>query len=227
VSLIAGFVAAAANERAFGSPVADRKIDASDILDLFHSSLELFAKWPLVTMSAGFDMIALARQAAMTRSAFRFGDGKPIILVPNYLGSDLALLPLAMWLKALGYRPATAGLFLNLQDSVVERAVSQLIADITDRVGRKAVLIAHSTGMPLVMRAAGAQRERVSDIVVLEAPHASIADDVRIHFISSGWFALHTMIELPRLLGSIGIELIEASKMIELESVTSSQKGGV
>jgi len=35
------------------------------------------------------------------------------------------------------------------------------------------------------------------------APHKLIADDVRIHFISSGWFMLRTMIELPRLLGSI------------------------
>jgi hypothetical protein len=135
------------------------------------------------------------------------------------------LLPLATWLKALGYRPTTAGLFLNLQDSVVERTVSQLIGDITNRVGRKAVLIAHSTGMPLAVRAAGAQRERVSDIVILEALPKSIAVDVRIHFISSGWFMLHTLIELPRLLGSIGIELIEASKMIELESVASSQRG--
>jgi hypothetical protein len=73
------------------------------------------------------------------------------------------------------------------------------IADITDRVGRKAVLIAHSTGMPLVVRAAGVHRETVSDVVLLEAPHKLIADDVRIHFISSGWFMLRTMIELPRL----------------------------
>ena len=79
---------------------------------------------------------------------------------------------------------------------MVERTVSQLIADITDRVGRKAVLIAHSTGMPLVVRAAGVHRERVSDVVILEAPHKLIADDP---FISSGWFMLRTMIELPRL----------------------------
>ena len=79
--------------------------------------------------------------------------------------------------QSLGYRPTTAGLFLHLQDSVVERTVSQLIADITDRVGRKAVLIAHSTGMPLVVRAAGVHRETVSDVVLLEAPHKLIADD--------------------------------------------------
>jgi hypothetical protein len=73
-------------------------IDAPDILELFQSSLELFAKWPLVAMSVGLDMVTLARQAAITRN-FRFGDGKPIILVPHYLGSDLALLPLAALLS--------------------------------------------------------------------------------------------------------------------------------
>ena len=54
------------------------------LLELFQSSLELFAKWPLVAISAGLDMVTLARQAAITRN-FRFGDGKPIILVPHYL----------------------------------------------------------------------------------------------------------------------------------------------
>jgi hypothetical protein len=73
-------------------------IDAPDILELFQSSLELFAKWPLVAMSVRLDMVTLARQAAITRN-FRFGDGKPIILAPHYLGSDLALLPLAALLS--------------------------------------------------------------------------------------------------------------------------------
>ena len=153
----------------------------------------------------------------MAGNAPRFGDGKPIILVPQYLGSDLALLPLTMWLKALGYRPATAGLLLNSQDSFVERSLSQLISDVTERVGRKAVLITHSTSMALVLRAAGVHKQRISDIVVLEAARRSSRDDVRIHFISSGWSVLNTMLELSRLLGNIGIELIEASNLSEPE----------
>jgi len=102
-------------------------------------------------------------------SRSRFGDGKPIILVPQYLGSDLGLLPLLIWLKALGYR-----------------------------------------------------RGRVSDIIVLAPPHGTTTtDDIRIHFIyhfiSHGWSMLHSMMELPRLLAKIGIELIELSELSELE----------
>jgi pimeloyl-ACP methyl ester carboxylesterase len=214
-SSISEFIAAVHDERIFAPYWGDRQSRIPDLLDVFSSSLELFARWPLAVMEAGFDTLNFARQAMVAGSASRFGDGKPIILVPQYLGSDLALLPLTIWLKALGYRPTTAGLLLNFQDSSVERTLSQLISGITERVGRKAVLITHSTGMPLVLRVAGAHKQRVSDIVILEAPHRSNTDDVRIHFISSGWSVLHTMMELPRLLGNIGIELIDVSNLSE------------
>jgi pimeloyl-ACP methyl ester carboxylesterase len=215
VLLITGFIVTADNGRTFVPQAGGGETREPDMLDVLSLSLDLFAKWPLAAARAGFDMMNSARQAMVTANGTRFGDGKPIILVPQYLGSDLALLPLAIWLRALGYRPATAGLFLNLQDPFVERSLSQLIGDITDRVGRKAVLITHSTGMPLALRAAGAQRERVSDVVILAARHRTTTDDVRIHFISSGWSVLHTMMELPRLLANIGIELIEISKLSE------------
>ena len=214
-SSISEFIAAVHDERIFAPYWGDRQSRIPDLLDVFSSSLELFARWPLAVMEAGFDTLNFARQAMVAGSASRFGDGKPIILVPQYLGSDLALLPLTIWLKALGYRPTTAGLLLNFQDSSVERTLSQLISGITERVGRKAVLITHSTGMPLVLRVAGAHKQRVSDIVILEAPYRSNTDDVRIHFISSGWSVLHTMMELPRLLGNIGIELIDVSNLSE------------
>jgi len=214
-SSISQFITAVHEERIFVPYWGDHESQISGLLDVFASSLELFARWPLAVMGAGFDTLNFARQAMVAGSAARFGDGKPIILVPQYFGSDLALLPLTMWLKALGYRPTTAGLLLNLQDSSVERTLSQLISDFTQHVGRKAVLITHSTGMPLVLRVAGAHRERVSDIVILEAPHRSTTNDVRIHFIFTGWSVLHTMMELPRLLGNIGIELIEISKLSE------------
>jgi pimeloyl-ACP methyl ester carboxylesterase len=212
-SSISEFIAAVDDERFIAPYRGDRESQKPDLLDVFSSSLELFARWPLALLGVGFDTLNFARQAMVAGSVSRFGDGKPIILVPQYLGSDLALLPLTIWLKALGYRPTTAGLLLNLQDSVIERTLSQVIADITDRVGRKAVLITHSTGMPLVLRVASAHKERVSDIVILEAPHRPTTDDVRLHFISTGWSVLHTMVDLLRLLGNIGIELIEDSKL--------------
>ena len=211
VLLVTGFIATAHDERAVALPPSDLESRAPDMLDLFNSSMELFARWPLAAARVGFDAMTLARTAIMAGGGSRFGDGKPVILLPNYIGSDLTLLPLVIWLKAIGYRPTTTGLLLNLQDSFVERTLARLIGDITDRVGRKAVLVAHSTGMPLALRAAGAQKERVSDVVILEASRKPITNDVRIHFISSSWSMLHTMMELPRLLGNIGVELIEAS----------------
>jgi pimeloyl-ACP methyl ester carboxylesterase len=94
----------------------------------------------------------------------------------------------------------------------------RLIGDITERVGRKAVLITHSTGMRLALRAASARPERVSDVVILAAPSKPATNDFRIHFISPGWSVLHTMLELPRLLATIGIELIEVSKASEADA---------
>jgi hypothetical protein len=58
----------------------------------------LFATWPFALARAGFKSFAVARQSIMTGSASRFGDGKPIILMPRFLGSDFALLPLSLWL---------------------------------------------------------------------------------------------------------------------------------
>jgi len=49
-----------------------------------------------------------------------------------------------LWLKALGYRPLLAGLLVNLQDSPDNRFLSEAIRDITRRVERTAVLIAHA-----------------------------------------------------------------------------------
>src|SRR5579859_5006023 len=160
-SSISEFIATVHDERILAPYWGDDLSQLPSLLDVFASSLELFARWPLAVMGVGFDTLTFARQAMAVGSVARFGDGKPIILVPQYLGSDLALLPLTIWLKALGYRPMTAGLLLNFQDSSVERALSQLISDITERVGRKAVLITHSTGMPLVQRVARAHKERV------------------------------------------------------------------
>ena len=96
-------------------------IDAPDILELFQSSLELFAKWPLVAISVGLDMVTLAPQAAITRN-FRFWRRQAD---HSRTPLPLALLPLAALPKSLGYRRTTAGLFLNVQDSVVERTVSR------------------------------------------------------------------------------------------------------
>jgi hypothetical protein len=69
-----------------------------------------------------------------------FGDGKPIvILAPHFVGSDLIVLPFSIWLKALGYRPVTAGGSMSLDNSAGDRHLTQVISDVTRRVRRKAI----------------------------------------------------------------------------------------
>ena len=80
--------------------------------------------------------------------------------------------------------------------------------DITRRVGRKAVLIAHSSSMTRALQTASVHKEWISDVVVFDARIRSYTDGLRIHFVSSRMVALDGMVELPRLLRNIGIELI-------------------
>jgi hypothetical protein len=54
-------------------------------------------------------------------------------------------------------------------------------------------------------------REWISDVIIYEASHRPVTPGFRTHFVASGWSALHGMIELPQLLRSISIELIEDS----------------
>ena len=208
--------------RAGGEPFPRHERDVSNpvplnghappLLDTLASTTQWFFGLPSMLASAAFDSLTIARQSMLVGDASRYGDGKPIVLVPPHLGSDLALMPLSAWLKALGYRPATAGLFLNLGDAPTDRALAKSIHDITARVGRKAVLVAHSTGHAAALRAAEAQSDRISDVIVFGASqHAAPSNGVRTHYVTSGLPTPHAMLELPQLLRTIGIELLEAA----------------
>jgi hypothetical protein len=157
---------------------------------------------------AGVDTMTIARQSIYFGGKAQFGDGKPIILVPDF-SSNLPFLVLSNWLKVLGYRPATAGLSMNVDD----QSVTDLMRAVTRRIGRKAVLVATAPGVELASAMAEAHKEWVSDIVVLNAsPHPDMPLGIRSHFISSGWSLLLAMATLPQVLRNIQIELIETSE---------------
>jgi pimeloyl-ACP methyl ester carboxylesterase len=180
------------------------------LVDTLASTTQWFFSLPSTLTSAAFDSLTIARQSMLVGSSSGYGDGKPIVLVPPHLGSDLALVPLSAWLKALGYRPTTAGLFLNLGDAATDRALANSIHDITVRIGRKAVVVAHSSGHVAALRAAEAQKDRVSDVVVFGASARVMpSNGVRTHFVTSGLPTPRTMLELPQLLRTIGVELLE------------------
>ena len=130
VAHIAGFLDDVEHGRDVSNP-APLNGHAPPLLDTLASTRQWFFGLPSTLTSAAFDALTIARQSMLVGDASRYGDGKPIALVPPHLGSDLALMPLSAWLKALGYRPATAGLFLNLGDAATDRTLAKSIHDIT------------------------------------------------------------------------------------------------
>ncbi len=184
---------------------ADRAL--AEFGNFFTPAMELFANWPWILVGAGVDTMTIARQSIYFGGKAQFGDGKPIVLVPDF-SSNLPFMMLSNWLKAVGYRPATTALSGNVDDP----SVADLILTITQRVGRKAVLVTPASGMPRASAIAEAHKDRLSDIVVLNASHhADIAPGIRTHFISFGWSMHLAMATLPQVLRDIRIELIEAS----------------
>jgi pimeloyl-ACP methyl ester carboxylesterase len=208
VELINGFLHVASDKPAICSAEVSQE-RPSTVSAVLASWTEFSTTLPLALASAGFDSLAVFRQSIMVGSASRFGDGKPLVLVPQLLGSDISLLPLSLWLKALGYRPVTAGHFMSMENYSSDRSLSRVIRDTTRKIGRKAILIAHSSSMTQVLAVARGNRELVSDVIVFDAGNRSTNDGLRVHFLQSGWPPLHGIVELPRLLRSIGIELIE------------------
>jgi hypothetical protein len=185
----------------------DDRSTLAEVVSFLTPAVELFTNWPWMLAGAGVDTMTIARQSIYFGGKAQFGDGKPIILVPE-IGSHLPFLLLSNWLKVLGYRPVTTGPSVNVGD----QSVKNLIHATTQRVGRKAVLVTAASGLQHASAVAETHKDRVSDIVVLNASHhPDMPPGIRAHFISSGWSLLLAMATLPQVLRSIQIELVEAT----------------
>ena len=185
------------------------------LVDFLTPAIEVFANWPWMLAGAGLDSMTTARQSVYFGGRAQFGDGKPIVLVPHSASNLPVFLLLSNWLKVLGYRPATANLFADSDDP----SATNLIRSVTQRIGRKAVLIAPASAVQLASKIAKDHTDKVSDIVILNSSHRSdMPIDIRAHFISSGWSLLFAMATLPQVLRNIRIELIEEPGSGEPES---------
>lgn len=178
----------------------------ADFVNFLTPTMELFTNWSWMMAGLGVDTMTVARQSVYFGGKAQFGDGKPIILVPQ-LGGDFHFLLLSNWLKVLGYRPVTTSPAGNSENQLA----TNLIRDTTQRTGRKAVLVAPAAAMPRASAIAEAHRDWVSDIIILNASHhRDMPQGIRAHFIASGWSPLFAMATLPQVLRNIRIELIEA-----------------
>ena len=104
----------------------------ADFVNILSPAMELFTNWPWMLAGFGADTLTVARQTVYFGGEAQFGDGKPIILIPEF-DSNLPFLLLSNWLKVLGYRPVTT----NPSAKVDDQSVDDLIRGTTQRIRKK------------------------------------------------------------------------------------------
>lgn len=98
------------------------------------------------------------------------GNGRSVLLVPGFMGSDGYLSVLSGWLRRVGYRPAQSGITLNAGSLTrLLRQVERRCEELAGRSGRITV-IGHSLG-GIFARVMAVQRpDLVEDVVALGSP---------------------------------------------------------
>lgn len=77
------------------------------------------------------------------------GDGKLVVIIPGFLGSDFYLMPMLNWLRRIGYNPVRST--LSLSAGCLQRSCDQVKAQIERHLRREqqqVALIGHSRGEP-------------------------------------------------------------------------------
>jgi hypothetical protein len=145
--------------------------------------------WPYGMLEAVAELLHNSSDPVYRGDDVRFGDGKPIVLVPGHLGSDVTLEPLSIWLHAIGYRPVKSNILININDRSLDEPIAVALRTATRRIGRKAVMIALDTGCRAALRVAEIEHAFVSDVIALglsdEMPLAPAG--VRLHVIDNNW----------------------------------------
>jgi pimeloyl-ACP methyl ester carboxylesterase len=143
------------------------------------------SRWPLLSFEAITEVIRNLDDPVFRGRNIRFGDGKPLLLVPGHLAGDATLFPLAMWLRAIGYRPTQFDVPINLDDRLLDKSLAAALPNAARRIGRKAVIIAFGTGARTALRIAAVDPDHVSDVIALGLPDQlpPISERVRLHVV--------------------------------------------
>jgi pimeloyl-ACP methyl ester carboxylesterase len=115
------------------------------------------------------------------------GDGRPIIVVPGFLGSYSRLHVLTEWLERTGYHVHNPGFARNIAcpDVLLERLERQIVA-VSAKEGRAVTLIGHSLGGSLSRAAAVRAPEHIEQVITLGSPlrsvkaHAAVVEVARL-----------------------------------------------
>lgn len=146
-----------------------------------HGEAEPAGPWPrystltrpsiLLEHRAAFELAELFAHPAYYGVGVPRGDGAPVLLIPGFLGSDGYLTIMNAWLRRIGYRPQTSGLWLvvgspfDLAQRVLRRMPQAAPAD-----GRRLTIIGHSLGGVLARLIAQQRPDLVEHVITLGSP---------------------------------------------------------
>ena len=142
-------------------------------------------QWPFLSLEALVGVFRNLHDPVFHGRNIRYGDGKPLLLVPGHLAGDVTLLPFTMWLRAIGYRPTQLGVPINWDDRLLDNSLAAALPGAARLIGRKAVIVAFGTGVRTALRVAALDHDHVSDVIALGLPDQlpPIPEGVRLHVV--------------------------------------------
>jgi pimeloyl-ACP methyl ester carboxylesterase len=118
------------------------------------------------------ELAALRRDPISRGVGLPDGDGHPVFLIPGYMASDASLAPMARALRLANFKPATAGVRLNVgcANAMFGPIEARLAAHVKAHGGRKAVVIGQSRGGTFGRWLAAKRPDLVARLVTLGTP---------------------------------------------------------
>ncbi len=123
----------------------------------------------------GVDWLALRASRVYYGWGVERGDGSAVVLIPGFLGTDIYLTELYLWLRRIGYKPYMSKIGRNADClDKLGRRLMETIERAQAKTGKQVHLIGHSLGGILARSVAAQREESVSSVIALGSPFRGI-----------------------------------------------------
>jgi pimeloyl-ACP methyl ester carboxylesterase len=124
------------------------------------------------------------------------GGGRPVLLVPGFMGGDRSMFTLREWLVRLDYDVEDSGLTFNIRYSeAVLRTLTPRLAHLFDRTRRRVTIVGHSRGGLLGKVLSHRHPRLVRRVVGLGSP---LADPFDVHPLTMAGVRMAQVVNLVR-----------------------------